>query len=44
MWSYVIVAMTSAVIGFMICALLSANKYDREFEFDDLPKSEEDDE
>lgn len=44
MWGYVITAMVSMFIGFITCALLSANKYDQEFTFDDLLESEEDDE
>lgn len=41
-WTYVIVAITFLVIGFMLCAILSANKYDQEFiSVDEFLKSKE---
>ena len=30
-WTYVIVAITFLVIGFMLCALLSANRHEEEY-------------
>ena len=32
-WTYVIVAITFMVIGFVLCALLSANKIDNNIEY-----------
>lgn len=44
-WNYAIVAITCLIVGFMLCAILSANKYNQEFTFDNLPtESEEKDE
>lgn len=43
-WTYVIVAITFMVIGFMLCALLSANKIDDDIEYisiEEILKSKE---
>lgn len=42
-WTYVIVAITFMVIGFMLCAILSANRY-RDITIEELihDKEEED--
>ena len=43
-WTYVIVAITFMVIGFVLCALLSANKIDNDTEYisiEEILKSKE---
>lgn len=43
-WTYVIVAITFMVIGFMLCAMLSANKIDNNIEYitiEEILKSKE---